>query len=653
VAITFIDDGDDGEVNINERKITFFDEDAGEELTSTDNIESSPINLEGAEVDDPFTNTEKFISGSAPVVSGIAGSIAGASLGTAIAPGLGTLIGAAAGGAISSGAGRFLGDSLQDFFGGEEFSGKEKLKRAALESSFSIVADTATFGAGKLLKGPILKGVKSLAKKHQVFSTIPKKLALSKKVVQSELDGLGRSINSAKLKLAEAFKKLPPAASPSTAPLEGAINKLTTIVDSESAIAAKKIANASNKSLKTIGLGYDSIEKEFGKRSIDLSNDINGLSRLVDSTDPIIFQSMKPIENILKKLDVNKPITVKNSIALNRALKSQVRKLYNRGGEASGALAENLSDTVNGISLKLNQVTDGATSALDKQYREAINLTKSNSLFRDDLLKAGNAGLQNVEDILQADIKTLVKNAETSGSKFFKVNPKNALKAIQSGESVFDIGSKQTLKLINQSKILRNTGIDELVGLADEIDSSLIKVTTSAIERSKIKKDLIAVGVNKDEAIKLSEFVEKSLKSTPDYAKLLSRKSVLESRKGSIKKAEGKVAKIALDLGQGGFLDPSKDMLGLFIAGNSAGAVLTSVGLGQAGIPVMAAINLAGLAKWSPQVANTLTPIVKQFSEGALSTGVKSEAAKQILQDLSFSTLFPKEIDKEDSPDNQ
>lgn len=609
---------------------------------------------------DEFTRTEKIVAGSVPVVSGIAGSLKGAAVGASLGsafPVVGTAIGgiagAAIGGAITSAGGRFLADSLEDYFGGEERTSEEKLKRAGKEALFSAGADILLPVVGKAVKGTVLKGARHLGKEVKTLKGLQRmsrKIGLAKKNVSNKMKEINIDIGKAKTALNDAVVKEKQSAAIgiakkgveqkakaefTEASLNKALSKTATIIDSESSSVAKKMATASNKALKSLGLEYDKVERAFGSKFTKLSDVVGEVDQLAKSNDPLIFQSMAPVKKVADVLSGKRKFIVKDAIALRRSLSGTIRKLYSRGGEASGALADNLSAILTKVDDKLDIATSGATTALNSNYKNTINLAKANSLFKDDLLRAGNAGIKNAEDIIKTDLKSFKSAAETAGKDFFRVDPKEAKVAIEAGESIFNIGQKQILKLTNQSNVLRQTGLKPMVELADSIDASLVKIAKGSVNRGLIKKNLKNIGIPDGLSTELSKEIEERLLKDSPLAGLTAKKLKLQERaaKLSVKdlKTETKLSELT------GVKDVYRDLLGLYIGANTAGGVLTSVGLKKIGVPILAAANLVSLARISPSVANSIEPMIAKFVQSALSgPSGKKEIVKQLLQDITF-----------------
>ena len=229
--------------------------------------------------------------------------------------------------------------------------------------------------------------------------------------------------------------------------------------------------------------------------------------------------------------------------------------------------------------------------------------------FRDDLARAGNAGLQNAEDIVRINLKSLQDDAAKSGDNFFRVEPKKALAAARKGETIFNLGSQKALKLTNQSKVLRASKVPEMVEMADSIDKSLIRAARATVSKSNIKQSLKTLGADDKIASELSSELEKKVLKQSEL-KLLFDVKLSELAKSS---------KI------------SEDLLGIYIAGNSI-AAFTSAPFSNA---IRASLNLFSLRKWAPVVADTVDPILTDFINATLrSPTVKNETVKQMLQTM-------------------
>jgi len=590
--------------NAPKRRVVFLDE-----LDPSDpNYEPTPEPVED------FTTTEKVISESAPILGGLLGSVSGAAQGAAIGsavPVLGTAVGGVAGaiigGAIGSGGGRALGDVMEAHFGGKDRPGSEIMKRSAREAGMSALIDVPLLGLGAAAKAvrPAVRGLSKNVRASRLLKQSNQRVINNKAKVQLKLDMINKEVSDANkaIKKDHAIKK-----AMSEGRADKALGKIGIILDKEVTKVSKEIAGASNQALKELGKEYDLIGEQFGRNTIELKDTIVGLNKLSKSNDPVIFQSMSKVKGLIKTLNAKKNgHTVNDAIALRRQITAQERKLYNSGGEVSGALAETLSEIRSVLDSKLSDSTFGLSGKLAERYKETINLAKSNKLFRGDLLKAGNLGMRNAEDIVQADIKGMLRESERVGDSFLKVGHKQALEIAQSGESIFDISNKSVLKIANQSKILRASKVPDMIKLADSIDESMINIARGQISKSNIKKSLKSIGQ--------PEMVSNDLAD------------VLESRLLKLKNLDVKQKDKLLKMGAD--RDVANSLLGTYIAGDTAARVLP----GAVGKSIQGAVNLLAIKKWAPITADVLDPILEKYSKSLLSVpSFKNEALRQMMQ---------------------
>ena len=572
-----------------------------------------------------LTGGESFIAGSAPVAGGIGGSLAGAAtgaaIGTAIFPGVGTLVGGAiggiAGGAAGSGGGSYLGDVLRENFGGEETTREQKISKAKSEAKTSAIIDTATLGLGGVVGKVFRPIVRESAKDVRRLKTLTKinnRGKIAKRKLESEIKDINLGLE---VKNTEIAKNFGDKAIHKEKISDKALSKLSKITNKSVAEVSKKLSTSSSDALRAVGAEYDKLGASFGSDAIDLSEELGGLDRLLKSDDPIIFSSLTDVRKIVGKLKnkLNKSgsFNVNDSLELRRTMSKKIRGLYNRGGDSSGAIADNMSEILTGLDSQLDEATAGASSELNQIYRKVLNLTKANKLFRDDLAKAGNAGLQNAEDIVNISMKSLKDDAAIAGKDFFKVKPKEALDAAKRGESIFNLGSQKALKLTNQSKILRETKIPEMVKIADSIDKSLILTARSIISKGNIENSLKNLGAPPKVASKVA---------------LDLKKKVLKQGKQNLFYDE-KISKLLETT------DMSTDLLGIYIAGNT----ISSIASAPFASATKSALNLFSFRKWAPVAADTIDPILKNFAKTALkSPNAKHETVKQMLQTMLVDT---------------
>lgn len=557
---------------------------------------------------DEFTTGEKVLAGAMPIVGGIAGSLKGAAIGLATAGPPGALVGTVIGGAIGSAGGKGLGDVMEGIMGGEKREAGEIAKRAGKEALASVATDIVFMGAGKAVKAatPALRRMRKPIHDPRIAKRAVKRLELLKQKRNNQLQEVTRSakktadgINNNLKRLAEESKAF------KTQSAKKSIREIERQTQEEMASIVQKIAKASDTALDDLGKEYDKIPalaRSAGDSSVEMSETIDILKSIPKSQDIVTFKSGSAIKNVLstlkKKAKKGDVFSVEDAIKTRRALTTEIRRLYKKGGDEPMAYAELLDEARQALDDQIDKLSGGAFKSLNSRYRETVRLAKQNRLFGKDLSDAGNYALSNAEDIVEMDIKKFIAQAEKGGEDFIK-------KGVKSGRSLFDVSTGRALKLTKQSDILRSTRIPGLVDMADQIDNSLLKLAKMQADKATIVGSLKDLGVPEKVAVEVGENIKDDLirinkALTKEKQKVLASEILMEQRK-------------------------VRDALagGAFLSASVAGAYSGPVGLAMAGL-----VNLASLSQLSPRIADMLIPV---FEAAASNPNLPKEFIKQII----------------------
>jgi uncharacterized membrane-anchored protein YhcB (DUF1043 family) len=638
----------DKEVINNIRKVY---EDGGDDESVEEYLESIGVPPD-AYTPDNFSKGERIAAGAfrftVPIAGAIAGGKAGAAIGTAAAPGVGTAIGGGlgmvAGGAIGSFSGSLLGDKMSEEYGAEKTTSQEKIEKATKEAALSVGFDVATLGAGKFLKGPVTAGLKKASKKVrrlEVLKRLSKKSSIEERKIQFNINKLKKEMSSSKESVKNIQKDIKKNAIP-------AINKLGTEVDKMTSDLSVKLAKASDDSLRELGKEYDKLGSGFlGKTPINLDYQMAELSKIAEAKDPLILRSTSKIQGILKRIeDKDGVVTLKDGIKLRQTLNEQERRLFKRGGE-SAALADEIFHVRQNVDNLLDIATDGLLSDLNKRYRKVLNLSKANKLFSDDLLRAGDVGIETAAEEAEIGIRRFAEQAGKEGESFFRVIGDDMEKAIEEGQPIFRAASKGVLKITNQSKILRETNIPELVEAANAIDNSLFRIAKTQVTKETLEKNLKELGLQNGMADKLALEVHEEMRKNPSLSPLFKDekidKETFQKLSETLSKSEKDLMfqkKRSLDLSskieeierRSNYIQGPMSVLA---GGGAISSMLFASGSPRLGSTVAAMTGLASASQLAPRAAVSLAPVIKNAGETLLKTGsIRNEIAKQGIEGL-------------------